>query len=53
MILSPFIWDKKNKNFKDSSKKDTSWEEIGDIMNLSGNNLLIKFHKNYFSNIYN
>jgi len=41
----PYLWNKQDRDFRDSSKKNTSWEEITAVLNLSSNNLIIKFHK--------
>ncbi|XP_018400111.1 PREDICTED: transcription factor Adf-1-like [Cyphomyrmex costatus] len=33
--LYPHLWDKQKRDFKDSAKKETSWEEISSILNQS------------------
>lgn len=43
----PHLWDKSNKDFKDSIKKDTSWEEISAVFHISGKNFIIVFFYNY------
>jgi hypothetical protein len=37
----PHLWDKQRKDYKDTTKKETSWEEISTILNQSSKYLIL------------